>query len=62
MQQSKISLNELWQHAVIPSLYKLLIGHIYTRRRLRRPDALNMGLLSASLCASCFCTRHLNNT
>ena len=25
------------------------IGRIYTRRRLRRPDALNVGLLSAFL-------------
>ena len=35
------------------------IGRSYTRRRLRRPDALNVGLLSASLSASRFYTRRL---
>ena len=34
-------------------------GRIYTRRRLRRPDALNVGLLSASLSAFRFYTRRL---
>ena len=35
------------------------IGCIYTRRRLRRLDGLNVWLLSASVSASCFYTRRL---
>ena len=36
-------------------------GRIYTRRRLRRPDALNVGLLSASSSESRFYTRGLKS-
>ena len=38
---------------------KCVIGRIYTRRRLRRPEALNVRRLSASLSASRFYTRRL---
>lgn len=33
MHQSKISLNESWQHAVVPSLYKQLINRLKENRQ-----------------------------